>query len=138
MKLVLNRCYGGFGLSSLACDELGLDDKPGTTAAITLSNGKVITYKRVAGGTRYSSPDASIRSSPELVSVVEKLGHLASGDLSRLEIVEVPDWAKFRIEDNDGYEIVEFISGPEVCPYCGSVLDTASSTCSRCGAGILR
>lgn len=77
MKVVINRCFGGFGLSDEAEKILG------------------DTYSR------YNSS----RTCPALVAVVEKLGSKrASGRFAELEVVEIPDGIKWHIDEYDGNE----------------------------------
>lgn len=79
MKIVINVCYGGFGLSDAAeqmLRELGVDDS--------------------------CYPE---RNDPKLVKVVEELGSKdASGEHAELKIVEIPDDVEWQIEEYDGYE----------------------------------
>lgn len=85
MKVVINRCFGGFELSREACEFLGLEC------------GKYGFYGSID------------RTDPRLVECVEKLGDRASGSLSALKVVEVPDDVDWTIEDYDGVETVEEI-----------------------------
>ena len=88
MKIVINKCYGGYGLSETAflrLQELGLDVK--------------------------DSYDASQleRNNPILIQVIEELGcEAASGQLASLKIVEIPDDVKnnWYIDEYDGIECV--------------------------------
>jgi hypothetical protein len=82
MKLVINRCYGGYGLSKKAYDALGL----------------------VWDGYGYAYIDD--RTNLKLVEVVEKLGDAASGEHAQLRVVEIPDNTAFEIEYYDGIETV--------------------------------
>ncbi len=85
MKVVINSCYGGFGLSKEAYKELGLAwDNYG-----------------------YEYSDYEKRNDPKLVEVIEKLGEVASGDCANLRIVEIPDNINWTITDYDGFESVE-------------------------------
>lgn len=81
-KVVINRCYGGFGLSKEACEYLSIDDP----------------YEFLSKG----------RDNPKLVECVEKLGERANGNCSRLEIVEVPSRFTWYIEEYDGMENVRY------------------------------
>jgi hypothetical protein len=58
-RVVINRCYGGFGLSKLALKELGIGE-----------------YDHIS------------RDDPRLVEVVERLGKKANGPNAELRIVE--------------------------------------------------
>jgi hypothetical protein len=78
-KIVINRCYGGFGLSEKAQQYLGVDD-------------------------HYAFKDD--RSNPKLVECVEELGEEANGDFADLAIVEIPDDVIWEVSEYDGYEHV--------------------------------
>jgi L-arabinose isomerase len=82
MKVVINKCYGGYRLSRKAYKELNL--------------------KWDGYGLAYEDD----RSNPELVKAVEKLGKAASGDFAELYVVEMPDDVIYEIDDYDGAEIV--------------------------------
>lgn len=84
MKIVVNKCYGGFKLSKKAYDFLGLEwDDYG-----------------------YMYSDYNKRTDPKLVECVETLGEQANGSFSHLVVVDVPDDVKWEIEDYDGVETV--------------------------------
>lgn len=78
MKIVVNRCFGGFGLSEEACKELGCVDR-----------GYDIR-----------------RDDPKLVEVVERLGDRANGAFAKLEVVKIPDGVDWFIDDYDGQETI--------------------------------
>ena len=80
MKIVINKCYGGFSLSEAAYKELGLE----------------------WDGYGYGHSDD--RTNPDLVAVVEKLGGAANGKFGELQVVEIPDGVDWRLEDYDGIE----------------------------------
>lgn len=84
MKVVVNRCYGGFSLSKEAYKFLGLewDDY----------------------GFAYS--DYADRTNAKLIECVETLGDKANGRYSRLEVVEIPDEVEWEIDYYDGYETI--------------------------------
>jgi len=113
MKVVINKCYGGFQLSELACEELvklgwtvtdyengNLKDKD----ADLVRNTK---FKDIMGdyslGKWYGS-EPELRTNPELIQVVERLGEKASNKVSELEVVVIPDGVDFVIEEYDGLE----------------------------------
>jgi len=83
--VVINDCYGGFGLSNRAKEE----------------------YKRLAG---VSDPDFSERDVPRddpyLIKVIKELGMAANGPHSNLKIVEIPGDVKWLVQDYDGAEWV--------------------------------
>lgn len=81
MKIVINTCYGGFGLSKEA---LALfNERSGTT----------ITYERNIE-----------RNNPILVEIVEQLGQSANTRFSKLKVVEISDDVRWQIEEHDGNE----------------------------------
>lgn len=81
IKVVINTCYGGFGLSKEA-EEL---------------------YESRTGEffCNYDTP----RHDPTLVKVVEELGDAANGRYSDLTVVRV-EGDRYYIEEYDGYETV--------------------------------
>ena len=85
MKIVLNKCFGGFGLSEEAYKFLGLKwDKYG-----------------------YTFCEYDKRTDKKLIECVEKLGDKASGHGAKLEVVEIPDNIEWTIENYDGVETCE-------------------------------
>ena len=95
MKIVINKCYGGFSISEAAADrlvELKCPHKP--------------TWDLRSRYGRHGDCDIETRSCPSLVQVVEELGEKASGDLAKLKIIEVPDGIECHIDDYDGIEHV--------------------------------
>lgn len=84
IKIVINRCFGGFGLS----------------------NSGLKRYEEIK---RAPAPiDWLIRrDDPALVQVVEELGPLSYGHFAELTIVEIPDDACWEINEYDGLERVE-------------------------------
>ena len=87
-KIVINTCFGGFGLS----DE-----------AITMYRER----KGIAADTRLTYADEIARDDADLIAVVEALGEKANDQYSELKVVEVPAWLKekgWSIEEYDGRE----------------------------------
>lgn len=84
-KIVINDCYGGFGLSVRAFNE----------------------YKQLAGITDPKFYDRDIpRDDPYLVDVVRRLGMAANGTHANLKIVEIPGDIEWLIQEYDGAEWV--------------------------------
>lgn len=79
MKVVINRCYGGFGLSEKARKILNVE---------------------------YDLEFERNRTSPSLIAVVEKLGDEANASFSKLKVVEIPDDVEWFIDDYDGIETI--------------------------------
>lgn len=85
-KIVYNACYGGFSLSTKA----------------------IVRGREIAGefwGDDWGARGIS-RHDPTLIRVVEELGLAASGACAKLEIIELPSGAQYRIDEYDGSESV--------------------------------
>jgi hypothetical protein len=84
MKIVINRCYGGFGLSD-AAHRMYAD----------------MAGHRIEDITNWDIP----RDDPRLVTVVEELGAALAGDhLAYLKVVDIPDDVDWYIDEYDGME----------------------------------
>ncbi len=83
--VVINDCYGGFGLSKDAQSE----------------------YCRLSGILEKDFYDRDVaRDDPYLVQVVKKLGSAANGSHADLKIVEIPGDVSWHIAEYDGSEWV--------------------------------
>jgi hypothetical protein len=84
-RIVINDCYGGFGLSDRA----------------------IIEYKKLAGITDADFYDRDIpRDDPYLVKIVKEMGMSANGAHANLKIVEVPAGVDWIVSEYDGAEWV--------------------------------
>jgi len=117
MKVVINRCYGGFSLSNEAVlryaelkginlvenkkDKSFLGMKSWYIDGIEDDDHYFSSYSIDSA---YSNP--MVRADKDLVQVVEEMGDAANGRCAELAIVEVPDDAKWHIAEYDGYEHV--------------------------------
>lgn len=88
MKIVINNCWGGFGLSDVALAMLSK-----------------LKGRKVTDGSFISDEN---RLDKDLVAVVEELGDKSWGDFAELKIIEVNE--PFRIKEHDGAETVELLS----------------------------
>ncbi|WOF44330.1 hypothetical protein KNJ79_05205 [Sphingopyxis indica] len=128
-KIVVNRCYGGFGLSHegmLAyARHKGLTvypkpmlgypsmlvywivpepiETPANWSVLPLGERQRINAEVQAA--RISKNDIQ-RDDPALVAAVEELGAAANGAFAKLEIVEIPDDVDWEIDEYDGREWV--------------------------------
>jgi hypothetical protein len=120
MKVVINKCYGGFGLSEEAKLKLAVSDCPHMQLfepkayygggkgwekefardsnsdgpfKVLVIDGKIVTDEH---GNDHS------RSCPFLLEVVEAGG--ADGRHAKLKIVEIPDGVEYEIDEYDGME----------------------------------
>lgn len=84
-KIVINTCYGGFGVSKEVADILGLEwnDSYGAVSEHDIK-----------------------RDDPLLVEAVERLGDKAGYEYASLKVVEIPDDVEWQIEEYDGNEWV--------------------------------
>lgn len=118
MKVVINKCYGGFSLSTKAV-ELCLSR--GMTCTTYTPKGecinphadfvKGVSVLRSVGETYYAKRDSdkAFRTNPVVVGVVLELGEDANGDHAKLRIIDIPfdtleGWG---ITDYDGIERIE-------------------------------
>ena len=83
MKIAINTCFGGFGLSQKAID----------------------LYNQLSGKEADSHYDIK-RADPFLIQVIEQLGKEANGRHANLRIVEIPEDVKWHIAEYDGSEHV--------------------------------
>lgn len=81
MKVVINKCFGGFGLSEVA----------------------FIRYKNESGKSDIFYWEI-LRDDPILVSIVEELTEDSWGKFAELSVVEIPDDIEWQIENFDGIE----------------------------------
>jgi len=84
IKVAINACHGGFGLSDEALKRY-----------INETDGK-------AGEYECEIP----RDNPVLIRIIEEMGDAAGGRFSELKIVEIPDDVNWYIEEYDGREWV--------------------------------
>ena len=122
MKVVINRCYGCFGLSEKAV--MRYAELFGITLYPYKSKFGLMEYYKVPkeefdrikteNPEAYSIHNSLIffesrikRTDPILIQVIEELGELKSSDDSAdLKIVEIPDNADWEISEYDGIEKV--------------------------------
>ena len=83
-RIVINICYGGFGLSEEAESR----------------------YREITGEYWPMFRWEVKRDDPMLIRVIEELGDKASGKYADLKIVEIPDGVQWQIDEYDGNEWV--------------------------------
>ena len=130
-KIVINTCYGGFGLSeagmrayaarkgmavypekatSLTTTYWTVPPEERVTVPTTLQWTKMTAAERAAHNETYIQQviyDRDIdRDDPDLVAVVEDLGSVASDACASLQVVEIPDDVAWEIVEYDGLEHV--------------------------------
>ena len=129
MKIVINKCYGGFNLSrsavNLYATKKGITLYPESlvigTAYWTVPKrervaelpdwSKASIEERQAYNRAYQSQTINEydlpRDDKDLVAVVETLGLEASGIGASLHVIEIPDGIEWEIKSHDGLERVE-------------------------------
>lgn len=132
MKIVINRCFGGFGLSEAAYAKLiewGVPVKPyveqkrdeATKRYLPepANEGEIIFDRTLTPEQQFSDAEHirrmgrywetwldKQRTHPLLVRAVEELGKAANGNLASLKVVEIPDGTEWKISEYDGSEHV--------------------------------
>jgi hypothetical protein len=130
-KIVINNCYGGFGLSDAAIrryfelkgqkvwlevidslyTEIWLVPPEDRTAELPGDWREHSIEVREEHNRKYSEQTFYVRNmdrtDPILVQVVEELGEDASGSCARLIIKELPKGTLYRINEYDGMESIE-------------------------------
>lgn len=132
MKVVVNRCYGGFGLSDKAIEmvmkrkglncyrykqtkyrfESGVNEY---TKCDAFNNDDIFTYyltedlgekiDKLSNETFWYYGNLE-RDDTDLIAVVEELGNEANGRFANLKVIEIPDDVNWEIDDYDGVETI--------------------------------
>lgn len=116
MKIVINTCYGGFGLShkghELYAELVGREltwERDEISLKVYGPNydpDEALVHYKLDGERFWVSSYTTERSDPFLVQVVEELDEEANGKYSELKVVEVPDDIEWSIAEYDGMEWV--------------------------------
>jgi hypothetical protein len=136
MEIVVNKCFGGFGLSveaeELYAKKSGFklyryiqakykhrdgEDKYLKVKNDSLNESKISFVFKTDHGDSFSKwPDDKNngywydrdieRTDPILIEVVKELGNKSSGMCAQLEVVEIPDGVSYEIDEYDGNETV--------------------------------
>jgi len=116
MKVVINSCFGGFGLSTEACEWLIKHKKWKVTefneegtyknpkADLCLTGEKQGTFLE-----KYYlvQDDEEIRTNKDLIECIETIGSKkASGYCASLKIIKIPDNIEYEIDEYDGNESI--------------------------------
>lgn len=128
MKVVINRCFGGFGISEEAarwmaekgseharqeieeyearkaqCAAYAAEKRPAQTSEERLFD---IDLKYRGEPQWFGHMSELPRDDPHLVAAVEALGEKANGEHASLRVVEIPDGTDYEIDEYDGNERV--------------------------------
>lgn len=95
MKIVINECFGGFGLSREAVDLYCAEKE--------INPGKWNDTWKFYEDFHCRSIE---RNDPLLVGIVEQLGKKSWGSCAQLKVVDIPDDVEWQINEYDGNEHV--------------------------------
>jgi hypothetical protein len=103
MKIVINKCHGGFGLNHEATLLYG--KLKGLNIVWEVDKSKLYHYYigEISDDTYFADWDIQ-RTDPALIEVVEKLGENAGGRGAELKVVEIPDDVDWQLQEYDGNE----------------------------------
>lgn len=118
-KIVINRCYGGFGLSKDALKRYAeikgwrYEEKAWPADDHHYHAYVTPTIITDTGEEMHQYDFSEDRTDPVLVQVVEELGKKANGSCANLVIEELPKGTLYRIEEYDGNEHIEIADDVE-------------------------
>ena len=128
MKVAVNRCYGGFGLSNEAVELIAKKKGMNITKVPTAYKfdrvwclGDLSSFLKLEKTFHTSSEDRKKylsrkispytfykdRTDKDLLEVIQELGSTVNDRTSNLEIVEIPDDIEWEISEYDGMESIE-------------------------------
>jgi len=129
MKVAINKCFGGFGLSLEAFEWLIKNKGWKVTSYCKNGNGyddpnaDLVDHRTAPEANKYPSLYSKLkyypiksyyreefRTNPDVIEVIEKLGEKANGDCASLAIVDIPEDINWEIDEYDGIESVREIS----------------------------
>jgi hypothetical protein len=115
-EIVINKCYGGFGLSHKAIIRYAelkgfklfwkIDNihKEIYKERAVVENPEVLVhYYKDENLKEYFSPDIE-RDDEDLIKIVREMGNSVNSKHSDLNIVEIPDGVEWEVEEYDGVE----------------------------------
>lgn len=86
MKILINTCFGGFGISDQALS----------------------LWSERTGKKKLYGYEADLRTDSEMIKIFEERGsEFVNGPYASLKLIEIPDGIEFEISDYDGMESVE-------------------------------
>lgn len=113
MKVAINRCFGGFGISNEAFEKLLT--RKGIAFERAPAKFKIRTdeYDYYHAG-HVGEDDHFLfdygfcedRTDPDLIAVIEEMGEAVDSWASEIAIVEIPDEVEWTLEEYDGMEHV--------------------------------
>ena len=117
MKVVINKCFGGFSISLEAARFMAERGNKVAKAEVYEYDAKAAgdielneieekSCLRWYGYGYAGGHDGYSRNDQDLVAAVQQLGKKASGRMANLEVVEIPDGVEWEIDEYDGLESV--------------------------------
>jgi len=123
MKVAINRCWGGFGLSKKAVlryaeikgIKLYPDDSSKFYVLYYLVPKEVYEKANAKDKKKGNYQESNKmcfsvldieRDDPVLIQVIEELGKEADGPHAKIEVVDIPDGIKYEIDEYDGRESI--------------------------------
>jgi len=113
VKVAINRCFGGFGITDAAFEKL-LNRKGIAFDKVEKKEDSAFlgaSYYKVghAGDDQHYLSHSEFyedRSDPDLIAVIEEMGDAANDWAAEIGIIEIPDDVKWHIHEYDGIEHV--------------------------------
>lgn len=112
MKIAINKCYGGFGLSEEAIemllDKKGIEYEKQIDESLGFFGASYYEKGHAGDDNYYISThefwDEEKRNDQDLIDVIETLGQGVNTNFSDIKIGEIPDDVEWQIEEYDGLE----------------------------------
>jgi len=102
MKIVINKCFGGYSLSKKAVEFMANLGSSQARAELESMEDNSDIYLGYSEKYDYEYN----RNDPYLIEAVEVLKEEANSRFSKLKIIEIPEGVDWEITDNDGLETV--------------------------------
>lgn len=107
MKIVINTCFGGFGISDAGI--LRIAELKDIKLYPEIEHGFTTYYLKPKNERTEDEYSVLIqysleRTDPALIQTIEELGSKANGSCAELRIVEIPDDVQWQIAEYDGSE----------------------------------
>lgn len=130
MKIVVNKCYGGFGLSPIAIKEylklkgkecffykkdyktkmlnrVSVENATTYDLSLTKDYGEKMEENWKSFDTDYFYYNDIERTDLDLIKVIETLGEeKSSGECAKLRVIEIPDGIEYEIDEYNGIESI--------------------------------
>ena len=102
MKVVINRCFGGFSISRQCAEYMAARGNERARRELAECKKDFYGYGYVEG-----MEDGYDRTDPDLISAIETMGDEVNGQCANLKLVEIPDGIEWEIDEYDGLETIE-------------------------------